>query len=90
MIRSCTARLVRRTLASEEGKLGLLKQSRDLVGVPSSQHSCKGNSNAPDIQAVVPHHTLCPTRFWVLFTRVRRRVVLGNSHWAWVAGIMLG
>ncbi len=68
-------------IASEEGKgqARAPKKCRDSGGVPSSQRGCKGESSAPDIQALVAHHTLRPNRFWVLFTRVRTYLDLGNT-----------
>jgi hypothetical protein len=64
---------------TKEDKLGLQNQVRGSRRVPSSQHSCKRNYSACDIQSLRPSYSPRPSRFRVPSTRVRGREILRSA-----------
>lgn len=58
---------------TKEDKLGFLKQVRVQGGSRARSIAASGIIAHATCRRQARHHTLCPNRFWVLFTRVRGR-----------------
>jgi hypothetical protein len=58
---------------TKEDKLGFLKQVRVQGGSRARSIAAGGIVADATCRRHARHHTLCPNRFWVLFTRVRGR-----------------